>query len=101
MGLGDVMGLSRAGAQGHPNGNLGPRHLLDHHLDGVMPPAMPRWAGAVSGAPSRAGQDPRGRAIMICVFRAFLIVSDRMFKLFSLVLELLGPSKPRPTLETS
>jgi hypothetical protein len=30
-----------------------------------------------------------------------LFGSDHVFKLFALVLELLGPSKPRPTFETS
>jgi hypothetical protein len=37
---------------------------------------------------------------MICVFLAFMFGSDRVVKLSALALERLGPSKPRPTLET-
>jgi len=93
------MGLSRAGAQGHPNENLGPRHLFDHHLNGVMPPRdATGWL--LFGCAAACGRSCPYGAIMICVFRAFLIGSDRVFKAFGLVLELLGPSKPRPTVET-
>lgn len=95
------MGLSRAGAQGHPNENLGPRHLLDHHLNRVMPPRHAAMGWLLFGCGTARGPSSRDGAIMICVSRAFPIGSEGVFKLFALVLELVGPSKPRPTLETS